>query len=84
MNSQSVWIQLGRPAALAGWKTEARVRAIAGVLVLISVGLSLTNLAWLWLAVFVGANLVQSGVTGWCLMSNLLSMSRGKEPAHDA
>ena len=84
MDAQSVWIHLGRPAASAGWKTEARVRAIAGVLVLISAGLSLSNPAWLWLAVFVGVNLVQSGITGWCLMSNLLSTSRGKEPARDA
>jgi hypothetical protein len=28
---------------------------------------------WLWLTVFVGANLLQSGLTNWCLMSSILA-----------
>ena len=27
---------------------------------------------WLWLVAFVGVNSLQSGLTGWCLTSNLL------------
>ncbi len=49
------------------------VHIFAGTLVLISVGLSLWISPYcLILAAFVGANLFQSGVTRWCLMSSLL------------
>lgn len=73
--------ELGRPAAERGWTVEARVRAIAGALVLIGTGLSLLDIHWLWLVAFVGANLLQSGFSGWCLMSNLLSLlGVGREP----
>lgn len=58
-----------------GWKIEAVVRGIAGTLVLSSLLLSLVDLHWLWLAAFVGANLLQSSFTGYCLMSNLLAMA---------
>jgi hypothetical protein len=84
MHSNSIVAQLGRPAERAGWHTEARVRLIAGALVLASLALSLQNPAWLWLTAFVGANLMQSGLTGWCLMSNLLTLGRRREPNHNA
>ncbi len=74
MPNESILAELGRPAAERGWSIEARVRAIAGALVLASAGLALFDLRWLWLTAFVGANLLQSGLTGWCLMSNLLSV----------
>lgn len=54
------------------------VRTIAGTLVLVSLllgapGSPLQHSAhWLWLTVFVGANLFQSGLTGWCLMDKIL------------
>lgn len=64
---------LGRPAQAAGWKVERRVRAIAGTIVLASLALSLLHPAWLLLAAFAGLNLLQSGITGWCLMNNILS-----------
>ena len=83
MTNLSVFSHLGRQAEASGWKTEARVRAIAGSLILIGTALSLTNHAWLWLDVFVGANLLQSGLTGWCLMSNLLTLGQSK-PAPNA
>ena len=57
-----------------GWKVEAAVRGIAGTLVLASVLLALRDIRWLWLTAFVGANLLQSSLTGWCLMSNFLAM----------
>lgn len=75
MANGSVLAELGRPAAERGWSVEARVRAVAGALVLASAGLALLDLRWLWLTAFVGANLLQSGLTGWCLMSNLLSLA---------
>jgi len=43
------------------------VLALAGTLVLVSLILSLTvSPLWLWLTAFVGANLLQSAVTGFC------------------
>ncbi len=50
------------------------VHSVAGTFILLSLGLAhfLNNPNWLWLTVFVGANLLQSGLTNWCLMSTLL------------
>jgi hypothetical protein len=54
------------------------VRVIAGLFVLISVGLGASaspfyvSSYWLWFTVFVGANLLQSGLTKWCLMETFL------------
>lgn len=60
------------PARDRGWKVEAAVRGIAGALVLVSAALSLFDRHWLLLTAFVGINLLQSSITGWCLMSNFL------------
>ena len=62
-----------RPAREAGWPVERAVRSIAGSIVLLGLGLSLLDTRWLWLVAFVGVNLFQSGLTGWCLMSNLIA-----------
>jgi hypothetical protein len=62
-----------RPAREAGWLVESAVRSIAGSIVLVGLGLSLLDSRWLWLVAFVGVNLLQSGLTGWCLMSNLIA-----------
>ncbi len=49
------------------------IRAIAGTFIIISVLLALyVNIKWLWFTVFVGANLLQSSFTKWCLMEKLL------------
>ncbi|MEL1246144.1 DUF2892 domain-containing protein [Flavobacterium sp. DGU11] len=49
------------------------IRAIAGTLILISLILSIyVNRDWLWLTAFVGANLLQSSITKWCLMEDIL------------
>ena len=49
------------------------IRAIAGFLILISLVLALyVNQNWLWLTAFVGANLLQSSITKWCLMEDIL------------
>lgn len=50
------------------------IRAVAGSLVLISLALSVyVNHNWLWLTAFVGANLLQSSITKWCLMEDILT-----------
>ncbi len=50
------------------------IRAIAGSFVLISILLSIyVNLNWLWFTAFVGANLLQSSITKWCLMEDILA-----------
>jgi hypothetical protein len=46
---------------------ERAVRLLAGVMVLVSLALAhWFSLYWLWLAVFVGLNLLQSAFTNWC------------------
>jgi len=49
------------------------VRAIAGIFILISLLLAIyVNQNWLWFTAFVGANLLQSSITKWCLMEMIL------------
>ncbi|HUB00078.1 MAG TPA: DUF2892 domain-containing protein [Terracidiphilus sp.] len=46
---------------------ERGLRLMAGVMVLVSLGLAYYfSHYWLWLAVFVGLNLLQSAFTNWC------------------
>lgn len=55
-------------------KMEDMIRIIAGSLILISLALAhYVNPNWLWFTVFVGANLLQSGITKWCLMEKILA-----------
>jgi hypothetical protein len=60
--------------------TVVRLRStIAGLFVLLSLALGVQasplfhHVYWLWFTVFVGANLFQSGLTGWCLMDTILT-----------
>jgi hypothetical protein len=54
------------------------VRVIAGSFILISLALGVPgsplyhSTYWLWFTAFVGANLLQSGFTRWCLMESIL------------
>ncbi|TXG35132.1 YgaP family membrane protein [Seonamhaeicola maritimus] len=49
------------------------IRAIAGTFILISLVLAIkVNMNWLWFTAFVGANLLQSSITKWCLMETIL------------
>ncbi|MFI1770736.1 YgaP family membrane protein [Thalassobellus citreus] len=49
------------------------VRGIAGTFILISLILAIyVNINWLWFTAFVGANLLQSSITKWCLMDTIL------------
>lgn len=46
---------------------ERAVRLLAGVMILASLALAhWVSLYWLWVTVFVGLNLLQSGFTNWC------------------
>jgi hypothetical protein len=53
-------------------------RVIAGSFILLSLALGVRGSPlylssyWLWFTAFVGANLLQSGVTRWCLMERML------------
>lgn len=49
------------------------VRGIAGNFILISLLLAhYVNPNWLWFTAFVGANLLQSSMTKWCLLEDIL------------
>ncbi|TLX71523.1 DUF2892 domain-containing protein [Labilibacter sediminis] len=53
---------------------ERIIRAIAGSLILLSIVLTITvSINWLYLTGFVGLNLLQSSITKWCLMNDILS-----------
>lgn len=53
-------------------------RVIAGTFILLSLALGVQGSPiyrssyWLWLTAFVGINLLQSGLTRWCLMERIL------------
>ena len=50
------------------------VRAVAGSFILISLILAVyVHMNWLWFTAFVGANLLQSAFTKWCLMEDILT-----------
>lgn len=49
------------------------VHVFAGGMVLVSLALTRwVHPNFVWLTVFVGANLFQSGLTNWCLLSSIL------------
>jgi hypothetical protein len=52
---------------------EQGLRLVAGVVILVSLGLALTlSKYWLILTAFAGLNLSQSGLTNWCPMVAVL------------
>jgi hypothetical protein len=61
--------------------SERLIRIIAGGFILLSLALAhvyngfemINGPTWLWFTAFVGANLLQSGFTRWCLMEQILS-----------
>ncbi|SEA57116.1 MULTISPECIES: YgaP family membrane protein [Acidovorax] len=54
------------------------VRIIGGSFILLSLALGVAgspifhSANWLWFTAFVGANLLQSGFTRWCLMETIM------------
>lgn len=76
MTSTSSASPLARHITGRGWQIEARVRAVAGALVVIGTVLAaLVSPWWLLLTAFVGLNLLQSSFTNWCLMTNLIAIA---------
>lgn len=57
------------------------IHGVAGTLVLISLMMVTVTaeLNWFWLAAFVGANLLQSAFTNWCLMATILDRAGVKD-----
>jgi hypothetical protein len=52
---------------------ENKIRAFAGAVVLLSLGLAhYVSPTWLWLTAFVGLNLFQSAFTGFCPLEGCL------------
>ena len=52
---------------------DSMLRLVAGTLVMLSVLLGMyVHAGFLWFTLFVGANLFQSGITGWCPMMTFL------------
>jgi hypothetical protein len=60
---------------MTSWKL---VRIIAGLLILLSLALGVSESPifvsqyWLYFTAFIGVNLLQSGITNWCLMENIM------------
>lgn len=54
------------------------VRVVAGFFILLSLALGVqasplfVSANWLWFTAFVGINLLQSGLTKWCMMESIL------------
>jgi hypothetical protein len=61
---------------------DRAIYAIAGMMIVASVLLSIYhNQNWLWLTGFVGLNLLQSSLTGFCPMVFILKAA-GLKPGH--
>ncbi len=58
------------------------VLIFAGSVILLSLALTHYHSPnWVWLTVFVGANLLQAGFTGFCPLAKMLK-AIGKKPGH--
>jgi len=52
---------------------ERYIKLIAGAFMLISsLCAYFVNINWIWLGVFVGANLLQFSLTNWCILNSIL------------
>jgi len=66
-------------------KMEQRIRILAGTMVLIGVALAhYVSPWWLLLPTFVGVNLVQSALTGFCPAELILGRIFGRSPDSSA
>ena len=60
---------------MTSWKM---VRVMAGLFILLSLALGVPESPlfiskyWLFFTAFVGVNLLQSGISGWCMMESIL------------
>ena len=56
---------------------ESKIRLIAGTFILTSLALTVwVSPWWLLFTAFIGVNLIQSSVTKWCLMEDILRMTK--------
>lgn len=56
------------------------IHAVAGTFILVSLLLAIyVHINWLWFTAFVGANLLQSSITNWCLMGTILEKAGIKD-----
>ena len=56
---------------------DRKIRLIAGALILISLALGVwVSEWWLLFTAFVGVNLLQSSITKWCLMEDILRATK--------
>ena len=66
---------------------EHVIRMVAGILILGSLALGLwINRWWFFLTAFVGLNLLQSSLTNWCLLDDILKklgMNNEAEQLHE-
>lgn len=63
----------GRGPRMARVTVDRLVHIFAGSFILLSLALArFHNPNWIWFTVFVGANLLQSGLTNWCLLASIL------------
>jgi len=62
------------------------IRGIAGVFTLVSLALGLwVSPLWFFFTAFVGLNLLQSSMTKWCLMEDILAaLGVAEHPRRDA
>lgn len=59
---------------------DRTVHLIAGLMVLLSIALTrFIDPNWIWLTVFVGVNLAQSGLTNFCPLAFMLKKAGVKE-----
>jgi Protein of unknown function (DUF2892) len=59
---------------------ERTIRAIAGTFTLASLALGyFIHPGWYFFTAFVGVNLIQSSITGWCLMEDILKATVFRE-----
>lgn len=69
----SVGGKVGRRNRKRNMKMENAIRILAGTMILLSLALAhFVHHHWLWLAAFVGVNLIQSAFTGFCPACNIL------------
>ena len=55
---------------------ERIVHAVAGSLILTSIALdAFFDTNWIWLGIFVGANLLQSSITNFCPLEKILKFA---------
>lgn len=80
-------IQQRPPPPWRDGNAQRSTMTIAGLFILVTLGLAhvygqidITSVSWLWFTVFVGVNLFQSGLTGFCPLTKIL-IRLGVKPA---